>query len=177
MQTSHWLDIYHLAKNYYDYYGYLIMPIHFKTKDGINYDSEGIDLYGWLHNSLVIGFDEEREQLLYDIGYINEKIICKSTWKLYYGLLKNYYNKYGNTDLPKDYRTLDGITYNKKGKNLFAWFNYQKYLLDNNKLSKDNLSDLENIGIKFKKDIYAVFFEENFSIIKANYLNFLNSNI
>lgn len=45
-----WDDYYFLAEAYYDYYGNLDIPISFRTKNGVDFDSEGERLGVWFYN-------------------------------------------------------------------------------------------------------------------------------
>lgn len=49
-----WYKKYNLAKAYYEYYGDLNIPIKFKTKNGYEYDEEGIPLGSWLNTQRQI---------------------------------------------------------------------------------------------------------------------------
>ena len=45
-----WEDKYNLAKSYYEHYGNLEIPQHFKTINGIEYDENGVNLGQWIAN-------------------------------------------------------------------------------------------------------------------------------
>lgn len=45
-----WEYYYNLAKDYHEYYGNLEIPQSFKTKNGYEYDEEGIKLVTWINN-------------------------------------------------------------------------------------------------------------------------------
>lgn len=47
-----WQRNYNLLQNYYNYYGSLEIPFIFKTKDGVTYNSEGIELGKWAKSQL-----------------------------------------------------------------------------------------------------------------------------
>ncbi len=43
-----WEQMYELSKKYYEYYGNLLVPINFKTKDGYTYCDDGKNLRDWI---------------------------------------------------------------------------------------------------------------------------------
>lgn len=75
-----WLDRYCLAKAYYDHYGHLEMPTTFKTKNGIDYDENGIVLGVWVQQQYYTfqegrcaNLSDEIRKLLEEIGIVTEK--------------------------------------------------------------------------------------------------------
>lgn len=51
-----------------------------------------------------------------------------TSFNIYYGLAKKYYEHYGNLSVPRNFKTLDGITYDEHGYALGLWvFNQRLY--------------------------------------------------
>ena len=67
------------------------------------------------------------------------------TWKDSYELARSYYNFYGNLDVPRNFRTDDGINYDIYGYRLGDWIAEMRRSKD--KLDKDKLDKLERIGM------------------------------
>ena len=72
-----WMYKYALAKKYYEYYGDLEIPAKFKTKNGIDYNEDGIKLGMWIfhqrnsYNGKGTGIiNYEQVKLLEEIGMI-----------------------------------------------------------------------------------------------------------
>ena len=47
-------------------------------------------------------------------------------WYLMYGLAEAYYKKNHNLQMPHDFKTLDGTTYDEEGYSLCRWLEHQK---------------------------------------------------
>jgi len=78
-----WMDKYKLAKAYFEHYGNLGIPYDFKTKNGRDYDEDGVNLGGWIQTQRSaykgagwLKISPERIKLLEDIGinWFNEKV-------------------------------------------------------------------------------------------------------
>lgn len=67
------------------------------------------------------------------------------TWKDSYELARSYYNFYGDLDVPRNFRTDDGINYDIYGYRLGDWIAEMRRSKD--KLDKDKLDKLERIGM------------------------------
>ena len=89
-------------------------------------------------------------------------------WDLMYELAKNYYEHYGNSDIPNSFKTKNGIDYDEHGFNLGMWLDIQRtnyknekelkdaieesFLEDSNNLSKVNLPNLRKVDNDFLSD-------------------------
>ncbi len=74
----------------------------------------------------------------------------KDDWEEKYNILKEYYLLHGNyKDLTNDFKTLNGITYNKDGINLIDFINSIRMSYKNHKLSKERINKLINIHFPF----------------------------
>ena len=76
-QSYAWLKNYNLAESYYKYHGNLEIPASFKTKDGYNFDEQGINLGRWISNQRqaytgngTSRINYEQIRLLEEIGMI-----------------------------------------------------------------------------------------------------------
>ena len=69
-----WDKMYNLAQAYYEHYGNLQILTNFKTKNGYDYDEEGLNLGAWLNNQKQNyrkgKLEEERIQKLSSIGIV-----------------------------------------------------------------------------------------------------------
>lgn len=90
-------------------------------------------------------------------------------WKYYYELAKNYYNKYGDLEVPQDFKTYDGISYSLDSKiNLGKWI-----IIQRQKCIPESEQGilLSQIGMRFNtlndyKGIKKIFVKRNIDIEK-----------
>ena len=175
-----WDNMYELAKKYYEHYGNLVVPVRFKTTNGYEYDENGYTLGIWISKQRTAYKNrdipkEEREtaltpltnkqvEMLEKIGMIFEiKYNYKRySWDDIYNLAKNYYNYYGNLDIPWNFTTINGYEYDETGYNLGNWisnqrtaYKYRDIPKEERKnhcvLSDQQLEKLEKIGMNFKR--------------------------
>jgi len=69
-----------------------------------------------------------------------------------YNLAKNYYEKYGNLEIPNKFKTTNGIDYDKSGVALGEWLSTQRQAykgMDRRKITEEQIRLLENIGINW----------------------------
>ncbi len=130
LTEENWQNNYNLAKKYYNEYHNLKTNENFKTKDGITFDENGKKLGQWiiLQRKNFNKLSEERQKLLLDIGFILNPI--EENWQNNYNLAKAYYNHYGNLNIPKNFKTNDGITFDESGKKLGRWLLTQRQKCD-----------------------------------------------
>ena len=143
-----WLEIYNLIKKYYEHYGHLDMPINFKTKDGINYDEDGVNTYYWLAN---------QRRKIKEKSLNNEKIILLLKLKMLIEIQKNknYSNKIqllAKNNI--DYEKLDLNVKKQSYQELNAKINYLKHnklpLIENNQLHKIFYMSNEQLLAEYK---------------------------
>ena len=117
-----WYRKYNLAKTYYDHYGNLEISQSFKTKNGYEYDEDGVALGVWIitqrqafKGNVTNKMSKERIELLKEIGMkwfpdnidiklqkeeINEKNINKKKIEVYNRVI-DYLSKYKSDEIPK----------------------------------------------------------------------------
>ena len=122
-----WDSNYQILKKYHDKYGDIKVPLGFKTKNGISYNSEGIDLYDWIlrQKSRKKSLSPKQIELLDNLGMDWKKRVVMS-WDDYYFLAEAYYDYYGNLDIPLDFKTKNGYDPDSEGAQLGRWFYIQK---------------------------------------------------
>ena len=125
------------AQKFREQFGNLQVPAKYKTKDG------------YLLGSWIINARQNRI-----LGRLNEKQIAQlddldMTWKVFdvrweqgYALAAAYAQEYGNLDVPRDYKTADG-------KKLGRWIQSQEQAYEQKKLSEEQISRLEMIGMQW----------------------------
>lgn len=147
--TMTWDDYYEYAKAYYEHYGNLNIPYHFRTNDGYTYDEEGTIFLGeWLYRQKKNENPEtSRGKLLIQIG-CNFNIKSNLSWDEMYEYAKAYYKHHGNLEIPCRFKTDDGYTYKEDGKiNLGRWLLFQRLRLDHN---SNRVKLLMKIGMRFE---------------------------
>lgn len=203
---DHWNEMYSLAENYYLHKGDLEIPFHFKTKNGINYDENGVALGRWIsdqrRNYKNQKISEDRIQKLLKIGMIFTAILDKKAWSEWYDLAKKYYLHYGNLKIPQKFKTLNGIEYDEDGVKLGTWIATQRSIYNLGKMPKERAEMLECISMvwninknwesiceislqngldfnKFKKIISNISiqeFQSKIAFLKSNNIPLINEN-
>ncbi len=189
-----WYSNYEIAKTYYLNHGNLEVSGAFKTKDGIVYDEEGINLYNWLNqqrkaykkDKRVRKLTKEQINLLDDINMPWEnKQIKQTSWEIFYPLAQNYYNYHHNLDIIIKFKTKNGYEYDEEGKNLGMWIKRQRYNYKKGLLTKEQIMLLNEIEMiwqklekkpkeaKFNKIDEGIAYKE--LIAKINLLTILNA--
>ena len=133
-------------------YGVGVVPYNFKTKDGITYDENGINLGMWYLKQLERCNPESNHGIMLrqkGACFERNKLIVFN-WEQAYEIAKTYYNRVGNMDVPYNFRTCDGITYNEYGLCLKRWL-YEQVNKCNLKGERRDL--LRRIGIDLGDEI------------------------
>lgn len=181
-QHCEWEKYYNLAKNYYEHHKNINIPQKFKTINGIEYNENGINLGSWLvsqkqsykKGSLSLEHQTKLEQLGVDL----EVSLFDKKWIDTYELLCQYIKCYGNIDIPKEFKTKNGIDYNEKGINLKNWLQIQITNYKKGKLPLSRQHLLEQQGIVFEeKDKREIQWEEKYKLAKNYFEHYKHSNI
>ena len=148
-----WTKMYLLAETYFKNYGNLEIKQNFKTLNGIDYDENGYKLGKWLTNQRQAykkeKLSKEKIELLEKIGMRFENVLNIIGWTKMYLLAETYFKNYGNLEISKKFKTLNGIDYDDKGYNLIIWIYKQRQAYKRGKLSKEKIELLEKIGMHF----------------------------
>lgn len=165
-----WMQIYNLAKNYYEHYGDLLIPRNFKTINGYEYNEKGIKLGVWLNTQRVHfnSMKSERKELLEKIDFTMNAFETK--WQKMYELAKIYYEHYGDLLIPRKFRTLNGYEYSEDGVNLGFWIGTQKSNYD--KFSEERKKMFEKIG--FIKNLNDSKWQKVYELAKVYFLHYNN---
>ena len=158
-RDERWMNKYKLAKSYYEYYGNLNVNRNFKTKNGIDYNEDGIQLGRWVYvqrlgingdNSVIM--TPERIRLLEEIGIRMNSIISEEQWMSKFALAKKYYEYYGNLEIPATFKTKNGVDYDGDGVNLGNWLFSQRKAYngkDESKITSEQIKLLNEIEIRW----------------------------
>ena len=149
-----WAEMYMLAEIYFKKYGSLEIKQNFKTLNGIDYDENGYNLGWWLVRQRQMykksKLSKEREKLLEKIGMRFETRDNDEVWTRMYKLTETYFKKYGNLEISKKFKTLNGTDEDENGYNLGGWLLSQRQMYKKSKLSKEREKLLEKIGMRFE---------------------------
>lgn len=164
-----WLKNYELAKAYYEHFGNLNVPVTFRTNNGFSIDEEGVTNLGYWVNNQRIKFStlsQEQQELLNSIGFILDP--NEEKWLKYYELAKRYYEHYGNLQIPRDFITRNGISFDADGEKLGIWIGRQRIRCN---LESNHGIMLTRIGMiwnskKNKEGIKTICVENNIEIEK-----------
>ena len=147
-----------LIKNYHEHYDNINIPLNFKTKDGINYDENGVFLGLWIRrqmklieeNSISHKNLEKLKKLKFDIQIEDRE----QKWERLFSLATIYFNKYNNLKIPRSFKTKNGYEYDPDGLNLGIWIQVQRNNYHNNKLEYDKTKKLNEIKMIWNKREY-----------------------
>ena len=131
-----WMDWYYQLEKYYKEHGNIDVPQKYKTENGLKL---GI----WLSSQKQRCKDAKRRELLNNLGmkWNNHD----ENWNTYYCVLKEYYEKYGNVDVPERYETKDGIK-------LGIWLATQRQAYKRkgkSKINEDQIQLLNDLGMRW----------------------------
>lgn len=166
-----WEEVYALAQNYFRKNGNSEISKSFRTINGMDYDENGIMLGNWISNQrklykkgllLPDRFEKLKNiKLRFDIKKIS------MSWDECYNLVLNYYKKYGNTNMNKEFKTLDGLKYDANGLNLRYWIDNQRQKYKRDELTSVQISKLKLIKISFENMTFS--WDKSYSIAKKYY--------
>ena len=148
--TLSWEEMYEYACIYYEHHGNLEVFQKFKTNNGFEYDEEGIvNLGTWIvYQRKTVSRESERGKLLSQIGMRFESKKSTLSWEEMYEYACQYYEHYGNLEVPQKFKTSNGFAYDETGKiNLGRWIEKQR-----NKISPESEQGrlLLSIGMRFE---------------------------
>lgn len=157
-----WMKMYELAVEYHNEHGHLLVPSKYKTLNNIS-------LGFWIGHQRKNYYDNklssDKITLLNEIGMIWS--LSDYEWMKMYDIAASYYNENGNLCFPYNYIT-------KKGEYLGAWIDRQRKLYNENKLSDEAVSMLNNIGMEWTRidykwmkmyEIAASYYNENGNLL------------
>ena len=144
-----WQEVYELAKSYYEHYNNLQIPRNFKTKNGYEFDENGVWLGAWL-NYQKLKFrsnelDEEKVKLLQKLGIDFVIKNPEEEWKKQFLLAQKYYEHHGNLYIPRNFKTNNGYEFDNEGIKLGDWIITQRRTYKSGKISTERIEKLNSI--------------------------------
>jgi len=172
-----WNEWYKLLEAYYKEHGNTEIPWGFKTINGYEYDENGVTLGTWCvaQRQKQDKLGESKRRKLEDIKFRFEVKNNDENWEKMYELAKVYYEKYGNTEIPGNFKTVNGYEYDENGVTLGQWCSTQRH-------NRDNLKDarrkkLEDIEFRFEGNLKDIKWEKMYELAKIYYEKHGNSRI
>ena len=186
VHSERWMKYYNLAKAYYEHYGNLEILVRFKTINGYEFDENGVKLGSWIMEQRQRFSDnkaagkpltEVQMNLLKEIGMIFENVHLDK-WMQCYNLAKAYYEHYGNLEIPKSYKTINGYDFDENGVKLGSWISNQRkrFSATRNPLTERQTNLLKEIGMIFK-DVNFKRWMRNYNLAKSYYEHYGNLEI
>ena len=168
-----WEDRYNLSCKYYEYHHNLEIPQNFKTKNGYEYDDDGIALGTWINTQRQYykngKLSQDKIRLLETIGMNFEKTINEINWENNYNLACKYYEYNRNLEIPQRFKTKNGYEHDDDGIALGVWITNQRQDYKKEKLSQIRIKLLENIGMNFEKTINEIKWDNNYKLACSYY--------
>lgn len=168
-----WKKMYKFAQIYYEYYGNLNISIEFKTLNGHEFAENGLQLGNWIYEQRK-KFDEltdDKKLLLEQIGFILN--VKDYKWQKMYELARTYFEHYGNSNIPLEFKTLNGYEMDENGLNLGSWLSVQRYKY--NSLREERKEKL--LKINFVVNPYNEQWQKMYELAKAYYEYHGNLNV
>jgi len=146
VRHNNWEKMYSLAKKYYDEHDSLGDPDNVVVKDE---NGEIVNLRNWIltqQNAVIMNTLQSENKLrkLKLIGIDTDNI--KLDWNFMFRLAKSYKYHYGNLDIPKDFKTINGYKYNEIGFHLGEWFATEKELIINGEQWESREAKWDELG-------------------------------
>ena len=161
---SKWNKMYELACEYYEKHGNLDIPQRYIT-------SNGEKLGSWFGGQRIAynegRLSKEREFLLKKIGYVFDNL-NDYNWNKMYELACEYYEEYGDLDIPQRYIT-------SNGEKLGVWIGAQRTKYKNGDLINEQVKKLESIGMIW--NTFDLQWDKNYELAKKYYLEHGNLSI
>ena len=146
-----WTRMYKLTETYFKKYGNLEIKQNFKTLNGIDEDENGYNLGQWQSCQRQMykksKLSKERKDLLEKIGMRFETRDNDEVWNQMYMLAELYFKEYGNLEISKKFKTLNGTDEDENGYNLGIWLVNQRQMYKKGKLSPERKELLDQIGM------------------------------
>lgn len=142
----YWESNFSAAMDYYRKYGNLEVPSNYATLDGVRLGSWIGRLRKLRAGMVKRGTPPTADQIarLDEIGMVwASNVDCK--WERAYVAAKAYYRKFGNLDIPMDYRTESGFV-------LGAWIKNQRKRFLAGRLEQERKTKLDLIGMAWSVD-------------------------
>ena len=102
--------------------------------------------------------------------------VLQSSWDDYYQLVVAYYSHYGNSNVPQNFKTKDGITESndEDSINLGVWCNVQRIKYSKGLLTEERYKKLKVLGFRFehKSDLE---WEEKYKLLEYYYNEYGNT--
>ena len=175
---ENWESWYNLLVKYYEHYGNSDVPLSFITKNGIDYDEDGLKLGSWVNNTRTKQDNltpDERKKLEAIKFRFTKKGREALSWESWYILASTYYKHYGNIEIPNNFKTKNGFDYDEEGVSLGQWCHRQRK--DQKKLSNERRKKLEAIKFNFGNRKNILTWEEWYELAKLYYTHHGNLEI
>ena len=164
-----------MAKKYYDYHKNSEIMVNFKTKNGYEYDEEGVNLGSWVSiqrmaykNKGNLKLTDYQIKLLEKIEMIFD--VHSDTWMKKYNLAESYYEHYGNLEIPRNFKTSNGYEYDEQGIRLGNWINIQRQAYKGKgtyKITEEQKELLKRIG--FSLNIRIDSWQKKYNLAESYY--------
>ena len=186
-KEEEWNKKYELAKVYFEHYGNLEAPVRFKTKNGYEYDENGIRLGVWIctQKQAYKGqgknkITEEQIELLKQIGMRFDVDKREEEWQRKYKLAKAYYDHHHNLEVPQFFKTVNGYDYDENGIALGNWINKHRQAYNGqgkNKITEEQIELLRQIGMRFETKNKEEEWNKKYELAKAYFEHYGNLEI
>lgn len=166
-----WEEAYQYVVDYYKLFGNINIKKSYCAVDGY---AVGKWLYSQKIKYSENKLSNEKIELLEKLG-INWDLnrISRTnkalTWDENYELARNYFSKYGDLNVKRSFKTIDGITESKDGYNLGMWISRQRVQFKSGKLSQERIDKLNLLNISWNETVVVKSWDEAYLFAKKFY--------
>ena len=90
-------------------------------------------------------------------------------WQQNYNLAKTYYEHYGHCEIPREFKTKDGINYDETGFALGVWLASQRTAYKKGKMNFERIGLLESINVRFETEQPEIIWQQKYNLAKIYY--------
>ena len=158
-----WDDSFNILKEYYEKHGNIDITFSYVTESGYK-------LGEWLRHQRCYYMEGKLTlEQIQKLETLNIKWALREilSWEESYNIAKKYYEENGNLNVKDGYKTKDGY-------GLGRWVNYQREQKKANKLTEEQITKLEAIGLVWESNLT---WNDSYKLLKMYYNEFNNISI
>lgn len=171
-----WEESYNIAVAYYEENNNLNISRNYVTSDGYSLGTWVFEQKKKYRAGRLSANEIELLEKL-KINWEIKEVKKNISWEESYELAKKYYYKYGNLNIPRSFKTDNGIDRCEDGYGLGTWISRQRVKRNSGKLSNERIELLDQIKMNWNEEYVVVSWEEAYKLAKKYYDKYQRLNI